>query len=78
MALNRIKVLKQADKLVRQGRIDAAILEYQRLLEESPKDPTLLNKIGDLYCRAGQAHKAVSSFLKIAERLFESRTMRSK
>ena len=42
MALNRVKISRAAEKLVRQGRLDAAIVEYQRPLRLPP--PQLLHQ----------------------------------
>jgi len=67
MPLNRAKVVKNAEKYLRQGKIDAAIAEYQLLVQESPKDLNTINKIGDLYARHGKTREAIVQFTKIAE-----------
>jgi tetratricopeptide (TPR) repeat protein len=67
MPLNRAKVVKNAEKFLRQGKIDAAIAEYQLLVQESPKDLNTINKIGDLYARHGKIREAIAQFTKIAE-----------
>jgi tetratricopeptide (TPR) repeat protein len=67
MPLNRPKIEKDAEKYLRQGKIDAAIAEYQKLLQESPKDLNTINKIGDLYARHGKTREAIVQFSKIAE-----------
>ena len=41
----RDKVLRSAEKLVVRGRIEDAIVEYNKLLKESPHDTTLLNLV---------------------------------
>lgn len=66
---NRDAALKKAEKLLRQGRLDAAIAEYVRLVEEQPRDLTTANTLGDLYLRAGQRESAVAQFLGIATHL---------
>jgi len=38
VALDRDDTLKKAEKLLRQGRLDAAIAEYVRVIEEQPRD----------------------------------------
>jgi tetratricopeptide (TPR) repeat protein len=67
MALNRVKISQAAEKLVRQGRFADAIREYQRLLDDSPHDVTTLNKVGDLFRRAGHEERAVGCYLRIAD-----------
>ena len=67
--MDRDETLRRAEKLLRQGRLDAAIVEYARLVEEQPKDWTTVNLLGDLYVRAGQVDQAVAQYTRIAEHL---------
>jgi tetratricopeptide (TPR) repeat protein len=67
--IDRAVVLRNAEKLIRQGKLEPAIAEFLRLLEESPQDWNLRNTIGDLYARAGQVDKAVEQFMEIANSL---------
>jgi tetratricopeptide (TPR) repeat protein len=71
LALDREDTLKKAEKLLRQGRLDAAIAEYVRVVEDQPRDWTTANTLGDLYARAGQAAKAVSQYGRIADHFYE-------
>ena len=67
--MDRDETLRRAEKLLRQGRLDAAIAEYARLVEEQPKDWATANLLGDLYVRAGQIEQAVAQYTRIAEHL---------
>ena len=67
MAFDREDSLKKAEKLLRQGRLDAAIAEYQLVVEDQPRDWNTANTLGDLYARAGQADMAVAHYSRIAE-----------
>jgi tetratricopeptide (TPR) repeat protein len=67
--IDREETLKKAEKLLRQGRLDAAIAEYVRIVEENPRDWTTTNTLGDLYVRAAQLDKAVAQYTKIADHL---------
>lgn len=67
MALDREDTLKKAEKLLRQGRLDAAIAEYVRVVEDQPRDWNTANMLGDLYVRAGQIDSAVAQFSRIAD-----------
>jgi tetratricopeptide (TPR) repeat protein len=69
VAINRTRTLKEAEKLLRQGRLEAAIEEYQRVLAEFPQDWTTANILGDCYYRAQQADKAVQQYVHIADHL---------
>jgi tetratricopeptide (TPR) repeat protein len=71
LALDREDTLKKADKLLRQGRLDAAIAEYVRVVEDQPRDWTTANTLGDLYVRAKQSDKAVAQYARIARHFFE-------
>ena len=70
MALDREDTLKKAEKLLRQGRLDAAIAEYVRVVEDQPRDWNTANTLGDLYVRANQSEKAVAQYGRIAEHFF--------
>lgn len=67
MPLDREDTLKKAEKLLRQGRLDAAIAEYRRVVEDQPRDWATANTLGDLYVRAGQAQKAAAQYTRIAD-----------
>ena len=67
MPFDRDDTLKKAEKLLRQGRLDAAIAEYVRVVEDQPRDWATVNALGDLYVRAGQNEKAAAQYLQIAE-----------
>jgi len=66
---DRDDALKKAEKFLRLGRLDAAIGEYQRVVDEIPDDWKTLNALGDLYLRANQPARAVSLFARIADHL---------
>ena len=70
MPLDREATLKQAEKLLRQGKLDGAIAEYLRLIEDQPRDWNSINTLGDLYVRAGDLDRAVAQFIQIADHLF--------
>ena len=70
MATDRETTLKQADKLLRQGKLDGAIAEYVRLIDEQPQDWTTINALGDLYLRAGKSDKAIEQYIRVADHQF--------
>lgn len=69
MPIDRTQALKNAEKLLRQGKLDGAIAEYVRVTEDQPRDWNARNALGDLYVRAGQPDKAVAQYMQIAEHL---------
>ena len=71
MAIDRAATLRNAEKLLRQGKLDLAVAEYLRIVEEFPRDWNTGNILGDLYVRAGQVDKAIEQFVRIAEMLTE-------
>jgi len=71
LPIDREETLKKAENLLRQGRLDQAIAEYERVVEVQPRDWTTANALGDLYLRANQADRAVGLYEKIAAHLFK-------
>lgn len=67
MPIDREDALKKAEKLLRQGRLEAAIAEYVRVADDQPRDWTTANTLGDLYARAGLYEKAAKQYTRIAE-----------
>ena len=69
MALDRAAKLRTAEKLLRQGKPEAAITEYLLIVGDQPRDWITANILGDLYVRSGQTDKAVDQFARIADGL---------
>ncbi len=67
MAVQRDKVIASAEKLVAKGKIEPAIKEYERLLDDNPNDVNTLNRIGDLWVRINRNDEGVKVFGKIAD-----------
>ena len=65
MSIDRAKVTKEADKLLAAGRIDKAIEEYRKLLDDNPKDLPLMNRIGDLCVQAKRVGEAIDLFKRL-------------
>jgi len=66
MAIDRSKIQKQADGFVAAGKIDRAIEEFSRLLEDKPGDLLMMNRIGDLYLQSGKVRDALDMFKRAA------------
>ena len=64
---NRDQILQGAEKLLARGKLDAALKEYLRVLEENPKDISTLNKVGDLYVRINRPSDSIPFFTRIAD-----------
>ena len=67
MAFDKAKVLKNAEKFLSQGKINAAIKEYRQIVDNDADDLTALNMLGDLYVRSNKKDEAVRCFERIAE-----------
>ncbi|HOW85552.1 MAG TPA: tetratricopeptide repeat protein [Candidatus Aminicenantes bacterium] len=63
---DRVKVIEQAEKFVRAGRVREAIAEYEKLAQSDSADVGTLNIIGDLYIRVGQNEPAIRAFERVA------------
>jgi tetratricopeptide (TPR) repeat protein len=66
---DREGALKRAEKALRQGRVDAAIDEYQAIVAAQPRDWNSANALGDLFVRSGRLDKGVEQYTRIADHL---------
>ncbi|MCK4835644.1 MAG: tetratricopeptide repeat protein, partial [Candidatus Aminicenantes bacterium] len=64
---NRLVILKTANKLFRQGKIDLAIKEYNKILGIKPNDLEVRRIIGDLQLKQNNISGAVDQFEWIAD-----------
>jgi tetratricopeptide (TPR) repeat protein len=64
--LDRIKIIEQAEKYVRAGKMREAIAEYEKLLDDDPSDVSVNNIVGDLYVGLGQSERAIRAFERVA------------
>jgi tetratricopeptide (TPR) repeat protein len=69
VAIDRGDILRNAEKLVRQGKLDQAIAEYARVVADQPRDWNTGNTLGDLYLKGGQVDKAIEQFISIGDGL---------
>lgn len=67
MGFDKSKVMRAAEKSLAQGKIPAAIKEYQQIVEHEPDDFSALNMLGDLLSRTGQPEEAIKCFTLVAE-----------
>ena len=67
MTTNKDKIRANAQKFLQKGQIDKAIKEFQRLVEEDPKDVRTLLKIGDLETRVGDHAAATKTYGQVAQ-----------
>jgi tetratricopeptide (TPR) repeat protein len=68
--IDRDATIKKAEKLLKDGKLPAAIREYVALVEDRPDDWGSANTLGDLYVKAGEADRAVELFLRAADHLY--------
>ncbi len=65
--VSRQEVIQSAERLVRRGRIEAAIDEYRKVLHEEPDDTRTLNRVGDLFLRLDKMGQAIDLFCRAAD-----------
>ncbi|HEX4643206.1 MAG TPA: tetratricopeptide repeat protein, partial [Candidatus Acidoferrales bacterium] len=56
-----------AQKYLQQGKMPQAILEYQQILKNEPKDQVTLMTLGDLFVRQGETFQALEYFERLAK-----------
>src|SRR5260370_1585720 len=64
---NKAKVLASAEKFVKQGKLQNAIAEYEKVIKEDARDLTVLNTVGDLCARMGQNEQAAQYFKRVGD-----------
>jgi len=67
MPVDRRKGLHSAEKLIRQGKLNAALSKLEEISERSPDDLLTLNRLGDLLARQGKNAEAIGYYTKIAD-----------
>jgi tetratricopeptide (TPR) repeat protein len=67
MSFDKTKVMRGAERLLAQGKIRAAIVDYKTIVNEDPKDYSTLNLLGDLYAKAGDSAEAIACFTQVAD-----------
>jgi pilus assembly protein FimV len=67
----REQILQEAEKLASRGKVDAAIKEYRRAIDQAPHDTNTLNRLGDLLQRANRIPEAIDIYQRIAEHFSE-------
>jgi tetratricopeptide (TPR) repeat protein len=67
MTYNKTKHLNAAQKYLQQGKMPQAILEYQQILKNEPKDQVTLMTLGDLFVRQGETFQALEYFERLAK-----------
>src|SRR5512140_2129535 len=63
----RDALLASAEKSLQRGKVDSALKDYLKILEEAPGDINILNKVGDLYTRLNRNEEAIPYLTRIAE-----------
>lgn len=61
------KTLKAAERYAQQGKFEAALTEYRKVLDAHPNDLTVANTIGDLCSRTGRNDEAIRQYQYVAE-----------
>ena len=65
-SLTKTGNLRQAQKLLEDGRVSQAIKLYQQVVDEDPTDLNTISVLGDLYIKANRTSDAVDHFSRIA------------
>lgn len=69
---NKTESIRQAQLLIDQGRVSAAISMYQKIVETDFSDLAAISVLSDLYVKAGRVPEAAEHFARIAEHYMRS------
>lgn len=72
MLINKTESIRQAQLLIDQGRVSAAISIYQKIVETDFSDLAAISVLSDLYVKAGRIPEAAEHFARIAEHYMRS------
>ena len=67
MASSKEQLLQSAERFLAKGKLEPALKEYLRLLDENPKDVATLNRVGDLYGRMNRPADSIQYYTRIAD-----------
>ncbi|GKS58755.1 hypothetical protein YTPLAS18_22820 [Nitrospira sp.] len=67
MASDRTSILQHAQLLASKGNLDGALVEWKKLVQDSPNDGTLHNSIGDLHLKRNAKGEAIAAYLQAAK-----------
>lgn len=71
MAINKGKILQNAQKYVLQGKYELAIEEYKKIVQDNPKDWNTFIQIGNLYLKIGKNAEAIANLKKVADYYYQ-------
>ncbi|MBA2379141.1 MAG: tetratricopeptide repeat protein [Blastocatellia bacterium] len=67
MTFDKTKAMRNAERFLSQGKIRAAISEFEEVLKHDSRDFSTTNMLGDLYTKAGDTKPAIKCYSKVAE-----------
>lgn len=67
MSFDKVKTMRNAERFLAQGKIRAAIGEYQQIIKNDPKDFSTLNILGDLFVKDSDQKQAIDCYRRVAE-----------
>ncbi|HSI89022.1 MAG TPA: hypothetical protein VK918_08200 [Pyrinomonadaceae bacterium] len=65
MAFDKINAMRNAERLLAQGKIKAAISEYKSVVKHDPRDIGTTNLLGDLLVKNGETAEAVKCYTTV-------------
>lgn len=65
--MSKEQVIEQAEKLIKAGKFDKAIKEYQKLVDEDPANMRAKLKVGDLYAKKKDIPLAIKTYREVAD-----------
>jgi tetratricopeptide (TPR) repeat protein len=65
--MDKTKIFEAAGKYAAKGQLDKAGREYQRILDEDPKDVRALQKLAEILQKSGKAKESTDLMLRVAE-----------
>ena len=67
MTFDKTKAMRNAEKYLSQGKIRAAIGEYEQVVKHDARDFGTMNMLGDLYVKSSEAKAAIKCYTAVAD-----------
>ncbi len=67
MAINKAKIITEAQKYTQKGQYERAIKEYQKILSAEPNDTSSLQRIAELYKKMERFDDSIATYKRVAE-----------
>jgi len=67
VVVNKNKLINSAQKFIQKGNYEKALREYNKIIEQDPKDERIRLKVAEICARLGRKEEAIQHYRKVAD-----------